>query len=271
MHCIFHDFCFIHANVGGIHIYAHFHKCVAWRWSIQKMISNLKMANVWDKYGCTHLSLWPQETVSSWKAHELDPVSLSDKSFCRTILCCRAIGCVYHCIALNSPVKFSTLGPCENTVKFQSDQFISDIELRQHFIIKINVLEINILIHRMTLTWIIPRPNFHWCFEILCSREEIKSPNPNPKCLCIPELVVKPQFKPWWCYQMETFSALLSFCEGNPLVIEGFPSERSVTGGFYVFFDRRLNKRLSKQLRRRWFDTPSHPLWRHCNSLVIIG
>ena len=26
-----------------------------------------------------------------------------------------------------------------------------------------------------------------------------------------------------------------------------------------------LNKRLSKQSRRRWFETPSRSLWRHCN------
>ena len=27
-----------------------------------------------------------------------------------------------------------------------------------------------------------------------------------------------------------------------------------------------LNKRLSKQLRPQWFETPSYSLWRHCNS-----
>ena len=29
--------------------------------------------------------------------------------------------------------------------------------------------------------------------------------------------------------------------------------------------DLHLNKRLSKQTRPRWFDTPSRSLWRHCN------
>ena len=33
---------------------------------------------------------------------------------------------------------------------------------------------------------------------------------------------------------------------------------------FDVFFDLRMNKRLSKQWRGWWFDTPSHSLWRHC-------
>ena len=34
-----------------------------------------------------------------------------------------------------------------------------------------------------------------------------------------------------------------------------------------VSFDLRLNKRLSKQWRRRWFETPSRSLWRHCNTM----
>ena len=32
-----------------------------------------------------------------------------------------------------------------------------------------------------------------------------------------------------------------------------------------LFFYLRLNKRLSKQSRSRWFETPSRSLWRHCN------
>ena len=34
---------------------------------------------------------------------------------------------------------------------------------------------------------------------------------------------------------------------------------------FDVFFDLRSNKRLSKQSRRRWFETSPRSLWRHCN------
>ena len=36
-------------------------------------------------------------------------------------------------------------------------------------------------------------------------------------------------------------------------------------GLWYFFFDLRLNKRLRKQSRRRWFETPSRSLWHHCN------
>ena len=38
-----------------------------------------------------------------------------------------------------------------------------------------------------------------------------------------------------------------------------------VTKASDVFFDLRLNKRLSKQSRRRWFETSSRSLWRHRN------
>ena len=60
-------------------------------------------------------------------------------------------------------------------------------------------------------------------------------------------------------------TALLPLCEGNPPVNGAFPSQRPVTRRFDVFFDLRLNKRLSKQSWGWWFETPSYPLWRHCN------
>ena len=66
-------------------------------------------------------------------------------------------------------------------------------------------------------------------------------------------------------HQMETFSALLVLCEGNPQVTGRFSSQMPVRRSFDVLFDLRLNKRFSKQSRRRRFETPSHTLWRHCN------
>ena len=42
-----------------------------------------------------------------------------------------------------------------------------------------------------------------------------------------------------------------------------FPTQRPVTRSFDVFFDLRLNKRLSKQSWGWWFKTLSRPLWRH--------
>ena len=46
---------------------------------------------------------------------------------------------------------------------------------------------------------------------------------------------------------METFAALLSICAENSPVTDEFPAQRPVTRSFDVFFDLRLNKRLSKQ------------------------
>ena len=66
-------------------------------------------------------------------------------------------------------------------------------------------------------------------------------------------------------HQMEAFSALLAICAGNSPVTGEFPAQRPETRRFAVFFDLRLNKRLSKQSRGWWFETPSCSLWRHCN------
>ena len=61
--------------------------------------------------------------------------------------------------------------------------------------------------------------------------------------------------------QMETFSVLLTLCEGNPPVTRGFPSQRTVTRSF----DVRLNKRLHKQWSRRLFEAPGA----HCDVSVM--
>ena len=79
----------------------------------------------------------------------------------------------------------------------------------------------------------------------------------------------------WLCHQMETFSALLALCAVNsPVTGESvageFHSEMQVLCSFDVFVDLRLNKRLSKQPRCRWLETPSRSLWRHGNETRTI-
>ena len=68
----------------------------------------------------------------------------------------------------------------------------------------------------------------------------------------------------------KNFFALLALCEGNSPVTGEFPSQRPMTRNFDVFFDLHLNKRLSKQSRRRWFETLSRSLWRQCNVFWIF-
>ena len=60
----------------------------------------------------------------------------------------------------------------------------------------------------------------------------------------------------WWHLQLEKNSALLALCGQRPVRLR-----------FYVFFDLHLNKRLCKQSRRRWFETPSRSLLHYCNGM----
>ena len=69
----------------------------------------------------------------------------------------------------------------------------------------------------------------------------------------------------WWRHQMETFSALLALCALNSPVTGEFPAQRPVMRNVGVLFDLCPNKGLSKQSWGWWFETPSCPLWRHCN------
>ena len=84
---------------------------------------------------------------------------------------------------------------------------------------------------------------------------------------------VTADLRAWWRHQMETFPALLTLCAGNSPVTGECPppppppphthththTQKPVTLRFDVFLDLRLNKRLSKQSRRRWFETaPAH-------------
>ena len=58
---------------------------------------------------------------------------------------------------------------------------------------------------------------------------------------------------------------ITGLCAGNSPVTGEFLAQRPVTRSFDVFFDLRLNKRLSKQTWGWWFEMPSHSLGRHCN------
>ena len=69
---------------------------------------------------------------------------------------------------------------------------------------------------------------------------------------------------------METFSALQAICAWKSPALGKFPTQRPVTRSFDVFFDLRLNKRLSKQSWGWWFETPSHTLWRHRRHMVLL-
>ena len=79
-----------------------------------------------------------------------------------------------------------------------------------------------------------------------------------------------------WCHPYP--SDMMTSSNGNIFRVTGplcreftgpgeFPAQRPVTRSFGVFFDLRLNKRLSKQSRGWWFEPPPWSLWRQCNEL----
>ena len=100
------------------------------------------------------------------------------------------------------------------------------------------------------VTW-----SFHISFDLRLSKR-LNKPSHKREGHCRLE-------KSWWRHQIKTFSALLAICAGYLPVTGEFPAQRPVMRSFDVFFDRRLNKRLSKQWWGWWFETPSYPLWRH--------
>ena len=73
----------------------------------------------------------------------------------------------------------------------------------------------------------------------------------------------------WWRHEMETFSALLAICAGNSPVPGEFPTKKASDAELWCFLCLRPNKQLSKHSWGWWFETPSWPLWRHCNVIPI--
>ena len=71
----------------------------------------------------------------------------------------------------------------------------------------------------------------------------------------------------WWYHAMEMLSALLAFCEENPLVTGGFPSQRaSDDAELWCFFkDIGLNRLLNKQSSCQWLMKA----WHSWNAIVI--
>ena len=79
-----------------------------------------------------------------------------------------------------------------------------------------------------------------------------------------------------WCFKIRSPWIMMTSSNGTIFRATGplwgeftgpgdFLAQRPVTRSFDVFFDLRLNKRLSKQLWGWWFETLSRSLWRHCN------
>ena len=72
----------------------------------------------------------------------------------------------------------------------------------------------------------------------------------------------------WWRHQMENLFRVTGPLCGEFTGPGEFPTQMPVTRSFDVFFDLRLNKRLSKRPRGWWFETQSWSLWRHSNVIT---
>ena len=121
----------------------------------------------------------------------------------------------------------------------------------------------NILIHH----WLISPITWVWCVRRGHSYYPVFACNNYPLVNATFAQGTSANFVTWWCHQMETLSAWLALGESNSPITGEFPSQRPVKRSFDVFFDLRLNKRLSIQSRRRLFETLSSPLWRQCFGL----
>ena len=64
--------------------------------------------------------------------------------------------------------------------------------------------------------------------------------------------------------EWKNFPRYWPFVIGNSPIPVNSPHKMPVTRSFGVFFDLRLNKRLSKQQWGWWIETPSWSLWRQC-------
>ena len=89
--------------------------------------------------------------------------------------------------------------------------------------------------------------------------------------------------KPWRISKVsgENFSPMMTSSNGNIFRVTGhlcgdspvngeFAAHWPVTRSFDVFFDRRLNERLSKQSWGWRFETPSRPFWRSSNAVPYL-
>ena len=105
---------------------------------------------------------------------------------------------------------------------------------------------------------------YYVCLTLCCL--SLYWPFGDDKITCYPHVDRCPT---WWTSSNGTFSALLAICAGNSPVTSEVPSQRPVTQSIDVFFDLCLYKRLSKQSRSWWLETPLRSLWRNCYERTI--
>ena len=75
----------------------------------------------------------------------------------------------------------------------------------------------------------------------------------------------------WWRHHMETFSALLAICAGNSPVPCEFHKGQWRGALMFSLVCGWINGWVNNCEWGWWFETLSHPLWRHCNGSHVIA
>ena len=116
---------------------------------------------------------------------------------------------------------------------------------------------------RIAFLWNINLFNFTNCFCVLSISIPVhQSPHsPREGIICKPNVFVNIWYNRDDVIKRKHFPRYRWESTGH----RSIPTQRPVMWGFDSFFYLRLNKRLIKQSRRRWFETQSRSLWRHCN------
>ena len=73
---------------------------------------------------------------------------------------------------------------------------------------------------------------------------------------------------PWFIFKMTSSNGNIFRVTGS--LCGEFPWQKPVMPSIDIFFDLRLNKRLSQQSWGWWFETQSRSLWRHCSVQSVL-
>ena len=73
-----------------------------------------------------------------------------------------------------------------------------------------------------------------------------------------------------FCLVLDIHDDVIKWPELRGLSVVNSPHKGQERGALNIFFYLRMNKRLSKQSRRRWLETPSHSLWRHYDDFQFL-
>ena len=122
----------------------------------------------------------------------------------------------------------------------------------------------------LTFPWLLPSLEFPWLFPDRWTPWKTLTPR-SPGIPLTNVLQCGKHSHAMASYLMYDMMTSSNFLRYWPFVrgIHRSP-QKPVTRNVDDFFDLHLKQRLNKQSSRRWFETPSRPIWRHCNVLLYL-